>query len=831
MYKQTKLAVLRGLVLFLGAIAFIHTSQAATVAGRVVFATGNPVATDTAGTQRSLGRGDDVFAGDNLRTPVNSRLQVSFKDGAYISLQPNSEYEIEEYKYAGQPDGSESAVYRLLKGGVRAVTGLIGKENPEAYKVKTAVATIGIRGTGHNTRICQGDCPGKDDGLYHSTWEGITYVANNAETVNVPSGRSVFVRNLNSLIQFLNQPPAVTALETAGQREEEQEEQEEESRTVTVGDQRSSGGEQEILVEQPQDIVPTSSTVLLNQGFLVVLPSPLDDLEPVDIFSGDNPAMFLNDSGGLIGLVATDDEDGGRTFGTIDIDAMLGGDNTTAVSEFNSLLGQADPLQISRFRENQATLAESVFNSGGLSWGRWSNGLILSFDTFDGQTELDELTGNQSLHYIFGPEPASIPTMGQALYDFIGGTRSTSLSGATIGQGVTGGNIAVDFASSNGFLQMDVLHNSTEYFVAGQLIVGNNEIFDQTNGVFATTTASGSACNPDCPTFIDGGFAGPADSSGPPKHIGIEYDIHEDDIITGVAGFGFVALPPTPASTVLQNNVFVAVFPDLGISSGFDSVVGSNASLFAVNNQIVGALSSDFDGIRVLDTINPDAVLNGDNSTAVNEAGTLLSSVPSTQLDNFSANPATVTDSQLFADGMGWGRWTNGRILSVDDTGLTDGGDLVNNQSVHFIFGPELTSAIPTSGTATYMLAGGTRSTSVSGDTIGSAPNVGSINIDFGNTSQEAMLQMQLDHNNTTYDVGGTLGFSSFSDGVFDIDVTALTFDPVPGGSCNTSPGCSTFIEGGFAGPMDPGGPRHIGFQYAIQETDPITGVAGFELQ
>jgi hypothetical protein len=80
-------------------------------------------------------------------------------DGAFISVQPNSEYVLDNYRYSGQPDGTEQAVYRLAKGGVRAVTGLIGRTNTEAYKVNTAVATIGIRGS-----ACNPMCPTYIDG-------------------------------------------------------------------------------------------------------------------------------------------------------------------------------------------------------------------------------------------------------------------------------------------------------------------------------------------------------------------------------------------------------------------------------------------------------------------------------------------------------------------------------------------------------------------------------------------------------------------------------------------------------------------------------------------
>lgn len=50
------------------------------------------------------------------------------------------------------------AYFRLLKGGFRAVSGLIGKSDPAEYRVSTPVATIGIRGTDYVVILCDAAC-------------------------------------------------------------------------------------------------------------------------------------------------------------------------------------------------------------------------------------------------------------------------------------------------------------------------------------------------------------------------------------------------------------------------------------------------------------------------------------------------------------------------------------------------------------------------------------------------------------------------------------------------------------------------------------------------
>ena len=45
-----------------------------------------------------------------------------------MSVRPNSSFSVEEYAHGA---GKESAIMRLFRGGIRAVTGLISKRNPD----------------------------------------------------------------------------------------------------------------------------------------------------------------------------------------------------------------------------------------------------------------------------------------------------------------------------------------------------------------------------------------------------------------------------------------------------------------------------------------------------------------------------------------------------------------------------------------------------------------------------------------------------------------------------------------------------------------------------
>lgn len=90
--------------------------------------------------------GDPIQERDRLIVQSGSSLGISMRDETLLGIGPNSTMVIDRYSY--DPVTREGKVETsLLKGTLRYVTGLIGKANPQAIKVMTDNATIGIRGT------------------------------------------------------------------------------------------------------------------------------------------------------------------------------------------------------------------------------------------------------------------------------------------------------------------------------------------------------------------------------------------------------------------------------------------------------------------------------------------------------------------------------------------------------------------------------------------------------------------------------------------------------------------------------------------------------------
>lgn len=105
----------------------------------------------------SLAKGSSVYAGDILETASRSFLVIKFTDGGKITLRPDSRFDIEEYDAT---PGQEKESFKLLKGGLRAVTGAIGKNKPQQVSYKAKNTTIGIRGTTFIIKICNPETDG-----------------------------------------------------------------------------------------------------------------------------------------------------------------------------------------------------------------------------------------------------------------------------------------------------------------------------------------------------------------------------------------------------------------------------------------------------------------------------------------------------------------------------------------------------------------------------------------------------------------------------------------------------------------------------------------------
>jgi hypothetical protein len=150
--------------------------------------------------KRRLVIGSPLYSGNHLSSQKQSYAVLAFRDGGRITVQAKTEYEISDYKYQ-QKNKENKSIHKLIKGGMRVLTGHIGKVKKENYKVNAPVATIGIRGTGFDLQYI-------NEGLYTQVWRGSIEQQNQAGNSILNTPNSSYIANENSLMKALSKLPS-----------------------------------------------------------------------------------------------------------------------------------------------------------------------------------------------------------------------------------------------------------------------------------------------------------------------------------------------------------------------------------------------------------------------------------------------------------------------------------------------------------------------------------------------------------------------------------------------------------------------------------------------
>lgn len=90
--------------------------------------------------------GDTMAPIDRLETGADSGASVVLRDGTTLVVGPSSRMDLKQFHFDSTTQDGGMLV-SLLRGTLRMVTGLIGKTHPDAVRVETQTAVIGIRGT------------------------------------------------------------------------------------------------------------------------------------------------------------------------------------------------------------------------------------------------------------------------------------------------------------------------------------------------------------------------------------------------------------------------------------------------------------------------------------------------------------------------------------------------------------------------------------------------------------------------------------------------------------------------------------------------------------
>lgn len=453
------------------AMLAVATGALAAPAGQVIYAFGDARAEDASGNSRRLVRGVDISSGDTLVTG-EGRLQVRFSDGGHVALQPRTRYAVEDYHFTdGQEDGERNYM-SLLRGSVRFVTGLIGKANRAAYRIRTPVATIGIRGSGGRADMCvDGSCGERQDGLYLTGNDDVLTLSNDLSDREVRPGDTFYVQCPNCAIVAVDVGPVAhqdLALPAADRRFE-------------FGEQREDG-ETLAAIDVPlfPDDVDEEPRVPSEPPVIPPEPPVTPSIIPLVTGPGSNAITFVGDNDNLRG-------------------GLVGGTNTFNVAG-----------ALTQFRDGTFTTegfdATSVayFDADGIvAWGLWDGGT-----TTPGQAALLGTSNLAAASYVASLSTTNVPAATLATingtYTVFGSTPPVAVSGGSVaaigtadsvtgafnvnfGANTVGYNLAVPLSGQTFTL------SGTATFVNPSPLAGDSRILGG-----GSITSSGAGCTPSC---------------------------------------------------------------------------------------------------------------------------------------------------------------------------------------------------------------------------------------------------------------------------------------------------------------------------------------------
>jgi hypothetical protein len=192
-------------VIFACLIFIVSPVAYAGIAGYAQFVNGNVQITNSAGQIHILQKGDAVSESDTLTTSKGASAQIKMRDGGFVVIRPDSQLKFDSFIFSGEEDGTEQNFFSLLRGGVRAITGLIGHLHKANYHITTTSSTIGIRGTDHETFVV---VPGSKlaetvpAGTYNKVNSGETTMTTDKGVINILPNQMGFAGGMDQMPQL-----------------------------------------------------------------------------------------------------------------------------------------------------------------------------------------------------------------------------------------------------------------------------------------------------------------------------------------------------------------------------------------------------------------------------------------------------------------------------------------------------------------------------------------------------------------------------------------------------------------------------------------------------
>jgi hypothetical protein len=228
-------------ILTLISMCLPHSAWAA-VAGRFQFVAGDVRIVSVDGKERQAIKGGEINEKESILSGKTGSAQLRMIDDGIVAVRPETALRIDEYKFADKEDGTERGFFSLLKGGFRSITGLIGRGNKDNYGIRTPSATIGIRGTDHETVHLTAALPNLPEGTYNKVNKGATVVNGTL----VGANQVAYAPNLGTPATLLPHVPPIFESPKGGQQ----------GRDDRKRDADKANGKQQAKDEKKPDVGP-----------------------------------------------------------------------------------------------------------------------------------------------------------------------------------------------------------------------------------------------------------------------------------------------------------------------------------------------------------------------------------------------------------------------------------------------------------------------------------------------------------------------------------------------------------------------------------------------
>lgn len=500
-------------------MSLLASAAAQAAAGRVLIAAGDVVALRD-GRSIALSDGAQVESGDTIQVGERSSVQLLMADKAVLALRANTSLALSTYRFDDK--GSQSFL-TLLRGGLRAVTGLIGKRNNANFKLTTPTSTIGIRGTHFTVVQCNGNCLNSDgskaaDGLFGGVTDGRIVVANGAGEKEFRRNEYFYVANRDTQIRTLPEPPPFL-------RDPQDARGRASTSATAAAEAKAAAPKQDETAQAAASSAPPAAAAATDAvasasaaATVAVTPTTVTTAAPVNNAPVVQGVAFSVSEAFTNGVSTIGQQNTGfgqppyvftsRAVPVLSYRTDAAVWDATNTSEYSNPDGSTTMETVaSHYTKTASVGVGSAPAAGNVFWGQY----VL---TEDGQYTAGPNTGqtytvSRARHWAIGDGVEQLPTSGSYTYNWVGGTTPTDVTGAVPRAGTltSGGSIGVRFdnqtMSTITPIQWSMPSSGSSYTVNFQNVVWTPAVTTATdpvdgttnrNTTYPTVTASASTC-------------------------------------------------------------------------------------------------------------------------------------------------------------------------------------------------------------------------------------------------------------------------------------------------------------------------------------------------